>query len=448
VDTSARLGVFFLSLLQRQKLIDSIVGLGYGKVVEGKTRAEVYVYLPKTDRKGGMSDITEKLVKDGAVYLSSQKYSSIGHIEFEGEPYKDLRVLMKPDASKGLTTDEQESLAAYYAACKFSKPTTDYGLSDFSNLINVQSSFTAEELIGKASAGWLKSSALIADKLYELYRGNTFQFCQRSNSTFVDNISDRAQDLLKEANFKVGLDKWNPADIWLVHSTLTGTDFSKFKSIEQLNAFLLKQFNAKKIIGVSLKQVASKVTVETYNKELGKSKDIKFNNTSLGKKGFTNSIDGFIYYNTTSSLVVRSFKPLAPISGEITGTYAAGGKIGNGPLENAIQQFKPRFSMTNKDTMLREYKKDNIKFLRNLYQRAKPLDSRLSTVSEGDFISQIVDKGAKTEGYLVSKVQVMDVIEAVESMTAKQRSEFIQYVISYASSALSVSSVFVKLYQP
>lgn len=437
-----------MSLLNRQKLIDEITAQGYSKVVEGKTRAEVYVYLPKTDRKSGMDDIAEKLASKGALYLSSQKYSSIGHIEFEDNPYNDLRVLMKPDASKGLTTDEQESLAAYFAACKFAKPSTDYGLSDFSNLRNVQSSFTAEELIGKASAGWLKSSALIADKLYEMYRGNTFQFCQRSNSTFVDNISDRAQELLKEANVKIGLDKWNPADIWLVHSTLTGTDFSKYKSIKQLNDFLLDQFNAKKIIGVSLKQVSSRVTVETYNKEASTQKTINFNNTSLGKKGFTNSIDGFVYYNTTSSLVVRSFKPLTPVSGEITGTYAAGGKIGNGPLENAIQQFKPRFSFTNKESILREYKKDNIKFLRNLYKRAKSLDSRLARVTEGDFVAQIVDKGPKVEGYLVSKVQVADVIEVVESMTKKQKDEFIQYVISYASSALAVSSVFVKLYQP
>jgi len=430
--------------MTRDQLITALQEAGYTKTTEGKTRVEVFTYVPKSDRPGAQSDIVEKFSKYGAVKLTTQQYSSIGHIEFESG-WPDIRLIVKPDASKGLTTDEQESLAAYFIACKLKTPGTDYALSDFTG-VNVESAFTAKELIEKASQGWIKSSKLMAEKVYELYRSSQYTICQRSDSSFVDNVSDRAQQLLKEADIKIGLDKWNPADIWMVKTPYLATDFSKFKSITELNQYLLKEFKAKNIIGVSLKQVATRVNTKVFN-EVKSKIDISVDNISLGKTSFTKSIDGFINYNTTSSLVVRSFKPLAPVSGEITGKFAAGGKIGNGPLESGIKRYKPRFAITNKSEILREYKKNDIAYLRALKKRAEAIDTRLKQVSEGDFISQIVDKGPKLDGYLISKVQVLDVMEAVNSLTLKQKNELIQYVISYASSALDISSVFIKLYE-
>ena len=58
-------------------------------------------------------------------------------------------------------------------------------------------------------------------------------------------------------------DKWNPADIWAIK---TSYNQKSCNSLTEYNEFLLEQYNAKKLIGISLKKVPrGKVKTKVYN---------------------------------------------------------------------------------------------------------------------------------------------------------------------------------------
>ena len=61
---------------------------------------------------------------------------------------------------------------------------------------------------------WMTSSISIANKLASSYPGN-FEF--HRGSDFVDKINDAAKTALKEAGETGNINKWNPADIWMVN---------------------------------------------------------------------------------------------------------------------------------------------------------------------------------------------------------------------------------------
>ena len=88
------------------------------------------------------------------------------------------------------------------------------------------------------------------------------------------------------------------------------------------------------------------------------------------------------------------------ISGEIKGRYAAGGKVGYGEIQNIIAACVPgQKLMLNKD-IIAAYKKDQDKFLDQMYLDARKVDNRLQRVSRDVFKKEILAKGAKTEPYI------------------------------------------------
>lgn len=423
--------------------------LGFVKF-EDNTKFRVFVYVPKSDRVQELERIVKELGKFGAQRDTSsaglKAGGSLGVVSFTKSSFEGLQIAVKPDSSKDLTTDEQESLAAYYIAAKMKNPNTDYSLDDFGTL-PVESKFTPTELFMKASKGWVKSSTLIGDRIYKTYGRFNFVICQRSRSSFVKNISDAANNLLKKAGKNIGLDKWNPADIWMVNPRMLSTDFSQFESIHDLNSFLYDKFKEKMIIGVSLKQVSRVAKAEVYNFKSGH-KPVVFNNLNLGKTGFTASIDAFVNYNNGSSVVFRSFKPTADISGEIQGRYAQGGKVGFGALREIMAECVTGATITKNTDILREFNKGQNAYVEKLYERAKKIDNRVKSIKKEAFKKAIFDKKAKLEPYIVSKTQALEV---VETLTRAKKSDVecaVGKMISYASSSTDVSSVFVKVSNP
>jgi len=434
-----------------EPLKEELEKLGYNKFKED-TRFRLLVYVPKSDRALEIQEASEKLAKfnafrnRGASGLNAG--GSLGTIEFTSSSFEGLQIAFKPDASKSLTTDEQESLAAFFSAMKFKDPKTNYAVEEFVGL-PVESSFKPEELIMKASKAWIVSSKLVAETLHSRLgrSGKRYTFCQRSKSPFVTNISNKADELLKKAGHQIGLDKWNPSDMWMVNPNLLTTDFRKFESIFQLNQWIKDKYESKDLIGVSLKQVSRNIKEEEFNYPNPGQVNVEFRGLSLGKTSYFDSIDGFILYNGTASVVLRSFKPTADISGEITGKMAAGGKVGHGPLNNILKEcIGPNFALTKNTEILRQYKADSVKIVKDMYKMAKPVDQRLANVKEADFLEKILSKDVtKIESYIVSKYQVTEALSGLKKATAADVECAVEKMISYASSQLEVSSVFLKL---
>ena len=58
-------------------------------------------------------------------------------------------------------------------------------------------------------------------------------------------------------------DKWNPADIWLVDSSMENYEFPT--NLTQLNGMLVEFFSSKKIVGVSLKKATKNPSLKVIN---------------------------------------------------------------------------------------------------------------------------------------------------------------------------------------
>jgi hypothetical protein len=438
----------FNSFLSEAAVVDKLIAdlnkIGYTKH-KLQTRNLVLVYVPKSDRDISLDDVAKKLNgKRDKSPVVQRRVSSAGAVVFDSGPYSGLMVGVKPDTSKGLNTDEQETLAGIFLATIMHKPTTTFDYSDLKSFgdNNTSSRFRIDQLYEKAGKGWINSSTVIAQTFYPYIRGKKLQVHQRSRSAFVTNISTAAAALVKESGKRLQLDKWNPADIWLVDRTLEGTDFSKFGSILDLNTFLLDQFDKKNIIGVSLKQVGKTAEVSVFNKETRPV--IQYTGFDTGKTGFVTALNGTIYYNQ-GSIVIRNFGRPESVSAEINGKLAQGGKTGAGPLRNIIQDIYSKFDTMTHQEIIALYENDQNKYYNELYAKMRKLDPESAgKYSLDDFMSAIEAKDNKNN-YLISKWQVSDILMAINSMTTAQKNEVVSDIISYASSSLAISSVFYKV---
>ena len=93
---------------------------------------------------------------------------------------------------------------------------------------NVQAGYKIDELFEIAGKGWLESSRLAANATYDFLGKQNFVVCQRSKSKFVTNISNAATKLIRESGKRMGIDKWNPADIWLVKKSFLSHNFKQY----------------------------------------------------------------------------------------------------------------------------------------------------------------------------------------------------------------------------
>jgi hypothetical protein len=436
----------------QDELVKRLVKLGYNKI-EPDTRNRLFVYVPRSERKTELSNIADNLKSIGAILDVSDEgqkagKSSEGTVKFDGA-YVGQYVSVKPAAgAQDLTTDENESLAAYFIACKLKHPNTEFTMDDFKDL-SVESKFSAEDLIKKAPQSWIISSKFVAKRITRIPQisSKSFTICQRSKSNFVKNISEAADSLLKKAGKEMQLDKWNPADIWMVNPRFLDTDFSQFESIYELNTWLQKQYVAKTVIGVSLKKTDSKVKGEIKNFRAIQ-KPIKLTKLDIGKRGFTQSKTCTITFNGRDSLDIRSFKRMSPAQGELKGRLAAGGKITPAWIEKFIQEcVGGQFKVMTATEITQMYDRDKRKIYQYALDQAKKFDSTIK-MNIDELMNEIeTHKDYKTspKSYLISKIQGMEMINALKGQPQNKVECAIQKIVSYAGSQTDVSSVYIKV---
>lgn len=438
---------FITESADMDKLLAHLKKIGYNKF-QTPTKKKVLVYVPKSDRAGAMADLEKKLggfIDKGPEIMRA--ISSLGGIRFDKGPYKDMLVGVKPDQSKGLTTDEQETLAGLFIATKLGKPDTSFSEEDLIQYGDktTYSKHKATALLQKASPGWINSSTIIAEKLYPIFKGKKYNVHQRSGSRFEANISKRAKDLIKLSGHVMGLDKWNPADIWLVSPSLEKTNFNQFGSILELNEWVEVQFKKKTAIGISLKQVGRTAKTEVYND--GKAADVFYLSFDTGKTGFDKAINATVHFkgDGVGSFVLRSFGRPTSINAEINGALAQGGKVGSGPLFNIVKRFDRRFKTMTHQEITNLYRDNPSKVYQMLYDRMK----KLEPASARRFTAETLGKAIKAKPneliYVISKLQSSDVVMAVLKMNKKTRDDLLAAIVSYAASSTEISSMFLKV---
>ena len=322
---------------------------------------------------------------------------------------------------------------------------------------NIEVDANLDEMLSMASA-WKKSSIRGANKLYdEFHSDGTYKFYRGKgvdaeiNKAYNRVKGDKVVAESESIKDKVpqSEDKWNPADIWAAQTTFDITSIEKASKpglVLNLNAFLIKEFIDKNLIGISLK----KITGDPHLSPMNKTADRKIDDVGLHGSSFSyESLDTYIDFKGTTSVQFRNFSSSkGSWQGEvgIKGSSAKHGKIGGGAVwdilrahgitvGNGIDNNTQLYTDLGNGQKKMPYAKKIYKLLKDT-----PSNDRTMTSNEIQEIDDIVSNGQR---WMYAKYLGLSLIDKIKS--ANNSDEIVQDIYLYASSQHSLSGVYYKL---
>jgi hypothetical protein len=253
-------------------------------------------------RKALESNSNAKFIEEKA----ASSYGSIGTVRFDiffengtsqGSRY---RAFFKQAQGSGRGADAKitalgESMQAYMLACRQGLPRAIEDISDvkyFKNDFVKQFSDcdrTHNDCMDNCSESWMESAVAIAnfcygrEKLMSLKGVKKYEF--HRGSEFTKKIYDCLKVTRKNTKININDDKWNPADIWAVSTTLDRSKYMQGKFVDKfipdLNAAILEDMRKGDLFGISLKKVENTTPKSTMvNDPAASAADIKFTHFS------------------------------------------------------------------------------------------------------------------------------------------------------------------------
>ena len=311
---------------------------------------------------------------------------------------------------------------------------------------------TLKQCLDGLDEAWKNSAVIISNKLSSQLGTGNYKFLR--GGTVVTNIENNYKKLKRVAGITLNVNKWNPSDMWAMKigfSLDTNQD-----TLDDFNQLLLQEYKNKNLIGVSLKKLASNAKT-CYEEEFNggnprpEAKFVKYSISGIGKnvdwstsypRAGSASKDVYVYYKLGAkeyNMQIRTFSSvMSGWQGEIKGTTAAGGKIGGGNLQTALQfagiadreyhsqsEFKIKSRITN-NTTIAEFTK--------MYNYLGDVN-----MTEEDMALFLADYSNE---WLYSKFLGLQFIYTM--LTKRKSDEVMSQVISIASSSTPKSSVFLK----
>ena len=328
----------------------------------------------------------------------------------------------------------QESAMAVVCAIALNKggvQENDINEKEISNAMSkVDIDATEEEVLEfiNSQSSWKATFIGSANTFLRTYNNPNFVF--HRSSSFTNSIYKAYSIAKKQAEVSMNNDKWNPADIWAIDSSILEMTFPT--NLEELNGMIVTLLTDKKLIGISLKKTSSNPKISVIN--LDKS----------DYNGYT--YDEFIMRATNNNLMVkyndgqitfRTFKYSSNYAGQIDGKHASHGKIGVGPL-NTTLRFNGLSSLPTTKEVASKFTNQEEEFIQNY----KNLFIKYVEDSSDELFDQVQEKDLN---YRVSKYMSLRLLDIIEQADKKVQDEFISDVIRYASSQSKISSAHVKI---
>jgi hypothetical protein len=270
----------------------------------------------------------------------------------------------------------------------------------------------------------------------------------------------QANAAMEPKPFSTNINKWNPADIWIVNPKVVVP--SDVADLNELNQWLIEQYKTNDVYGISLKKVHGTANVSVHNLDpIGDHLKIAMRELIVTKSGdierlFT-SQDTYMKYEAmlplsmyyslveagaSDQIQYRSFGGGA-IQGEIQGKRAAHGKIGFGSINAVLRTLTGEsiadFVKVRAMISTPEGKKNVVKHLIEMAEEVMQQKAKKTLVKEGmDWSNE----------KLISKYQAVQLLYHVHNFRKKNKKKADQFLTSlfqYASSQTPLSSVFVKV---
>ena len=406
-----------------------------------------------TTNRVALRAAVEKTLSDNNITFGDLPKSlagSFGGTEVYTYDMKKVRFQYKPPQGGGARggkriADLGECSQCIYAAISFGlgreitmQDITPTNISKYAYKYQIDKTF--KEIINELPDVWMASSILGANKLYSKFFKVNGTFTFHKGSPLVDTINALFQKFKKNEGLSLNINKWNPADFWLVSEDFDINVLSDEKTMEGFNQQIQKQLLDNKLIGISLKQMAGNATLTINNVDRTKKFDKKYSGYTFSTK----SIDGYINLTGNSRLQFRATqgpKSLTGWQGEIQGGLAAGGKISLGPFNMLLRAHGIKEIPTN---AAKRVENEPDKVFTEISYGLK----NYGKMSNTDIFKLKTSKTV-TPQYLYSKLQVVQLINVFE-VTLKQkkklRNQLAEDMFLYAASLSKYSSAFYKLF--
>ena len=194
-------------------------------------------------------------------------------------------------------TRATESAQCVYLQAVWDDPTTKFSPDSLRDAYKKTFTDASPEEVMLGDNNWIGSSIAIAKLIHRvLKKQGTYSF--HRGSDWVNTLENKFKELNRAEKLFQNVNKWTPADIWMIKSGKEGAyDIAGCGSIKDLNQVLLRAYQARDIIGVSLKNASQRprLTQVNYKKPF---KPPVFQSVSYNKRGTSSS------QRTDTSLVV------------------------------------------------------------------------------------------------------------------------------------------------
>ena len=328
-----------------------------------------------------------------------------------------------------IKTSKLESAQAYYCAAAWNGSTefTEEDLKSASN--KVFATETVDYIIKNLSEDWIDVSVNVAKKLHKEF-GNKQYFFHRG-SDWVASLESNFKALNKVEKRFSNVNKWNPSDIYLVSPTEQNRNFN-FKSILEMNSYLNNNISTGNVLPISLKKAPTgepKVSYVNYNTSRP---TFKYTGYEIG--GFFNSKSMYLKYDGG----MIQFRTFPNYAGEVSGKYAAHGKIGLNNINQYLQQHL-KLNIESQRSLKVKYQKDPSDIAANMYEYHKYLSKNVEPFDK--FMQKF--KSASYD-WVESKYLGLQIIFAIES--GKEKADrIISDFLAYASSQTEYSAPYIKV---
>ena len=298
-----------------------------------------------------------------------------------------------------------------------------------------------QSIINDLPDDWINSSISGANALFRVFRGKgNFTFHRGSGQ--VSLIESAFNRINKQEKAFGNLNKWSPADIYMISNNANLGEIGNEKSLRGLHAAMYEMIKNNQVIGVSLKKIYGIGRISKKNFPA----DTKVNKAKFyGTTSNIDSMDGYIQWGSLNNekIQFRSFggeTSLTGWQGEIKGASANQGKISLGPINFILR----RYGLTEIPSSAESASlatKNTIEHCMNISQLM---------VSNGIISAQQIENTAnliqkKSNKYRYSKYLVMKLFQVINSISGEIRDNVVQDFYLYASSQATYSAPYYKL---
>ena len=441
-----------------------------------KIKFQMKVLVKKSNRELATRHVSSALSKKSIAHSRDGNRIEIPLNPADAAAGEKIRLDIKPVGSgSGGGSDEtakNESTQALFCALRWSRnqdlSKDNWSISDLETVlsncdINPASTWgnSLENLL-MVDPTWYDSHIKGANLIYEKVNNTTKVYTFHRGSPLVKEI-ETTFSLLDKAyptgkNFS-DVNKWTPADIWIVSNDFITSGLQKLKacgSLECLNEMIEEMFDSRDLIGISLKKIEN----GNGNWSVKNHKDLPKDVSQVyyrGMEGTFESIDFYVKWgpNAEDKIQFRDSSGKGESwQGEIKGLSAAQGRIGGGIVDGYIQKmFRGKtigvktgnVSIKQKTKPDNPNKKQRTDVTQDIFDLAKQFKT---TKLFNDFVDDdqtLSDIAKQKHSWRYSKYINLSLIKILDSLDDNQKNELVRAWYFYAASQSELSAVYAKV---